>query len=144
MRILKGTCLALGVMLSGAASAEELLRATMHKPYCTCCEGHAEHLRANGFAVEINEVEDLTPIRKAEGVPVDLEGCHTILVEGLVVEGHVSAGTIKRLLSERPAGVHGIAMKGMPTGVPGMPGPKEGPIDIFAFGSGEPSVFAVE
>ena len=48
------------------------------------------------------------------------------------------------LLSERPNGVHGIAMKGMPTGVPGMPGAKEGPIDIFAFGDGEPDVFAVE
>jgi hypothetical protein len=117
----------------------------MHKmPYCTCCEGHAEHLRANGFDVEIKEVEDLTPIRKAEGVPADMEGCHTILIDGLVVEGHVSATTIKRFLNERPAGVDGIAMKGMPTGVPGMPGPKEGPVDVFAFGSAEPTVFAIE
>jgi hypothetical protein len=56
----------------------------------------------------------------------------------------VSAETITRLLTERPTGVEGIAMKGMPTGVPGMPGPKEGPIDVYAFGSGEPTVFAVE
>ncbi len=117
----------------------------MHRmPYCTCCEGHAEHLRANGFSVEIKEVEDLTPIRQAEGVPTDMEGCHTILIDGYVVEGHVSAETIKRLLNERPKGVEGIAMKGMPTGVPGMPGTKEGPVEVFAFGSGEPSVFAVE
>ena len=141
----KGASLTLGLLVAGGASAEELLHATMHKmPYCTCCEGHAEHLRANGFDVEIKEVEDLTPIRKAEGVPTELEGCHTILIDDLAVEGHVSAGTIKRFLSERPAGVEGIAMPGMPTGVPGMPGPKEGPIDILAFGAGEPTVFAVE
>ena len=94
--------------------------------------------------MEIQEGEDLTPIRQAEGVPTDLQGCHTILIDGLVVEGHVSAGTIKQFLTERPNGMHGIAMKGMPNAVPGMPGLKEGPIDIFAFGDGEPDVFAVE
>ncbi len=141
----KGALLTLGLLIAGGASAEELIHATMHKmPFCTCCEGHAEHLRANGFEIEIKEVPNLAPIRRAEGVPENLEGCHTILVDGLVVEGHVSAGTIKRFLSERPAGVEGIAMPGMPTGVPGMPGAKEGPIDIFAFSEGEPTVFATE
>jgi hypothetical protein len=141
----RGASLALSVFVAEAASAEELIQATMHKmPYCTCCEGHADHLRANGFDVEIKEAEDLTPIRRAQGVPAELEGCHTILIDGLVVEGHVSAATVKRFLSERPKGVEGIAMKGMPTGVPGMPGTKEGPIAIFAFGDGKSSVFAVE
>ena len=141
----KHACLVLAVSFAATASAEELTHATMYKmPYCTCCEGHAEHLLANGFDVEIKAVEDLTPIRQAEGVPADLEGCHTILIDGYVVEGHVSAGTIKRFLSERPVGVQGIAMPGMPTGVPGMPGPKEGPIDVFAFGSDGSSVFATE
>lgn len=145
MRIVKGTYLALGLVASGAASAQELLHATMYKmPYCDCCEGHAEHLRANGFDVEIRETEDLAPIRRAEGVPADLEGCHTIIVDDYVVEGHVSADTIKRLLAERPEGVDGIAMPGMPLGVPGMPGEQEGPIDIYAFGAGEPTVFGVE
>ena len=145
MRVLKSAGVVLALSFSGPALADELIKATMHKmPECTCCEGHAEHLRANGFDVQISEVPDLMPIRKAEGVPADLEGCHTILIGDYVVEGHVSAGTIKRLLSERPAGVDGIAMRGMPTGVPGMPGPKEGPVEIFAFGDGEPSVFAVE
>ena len=145
MSSVKSAPLALSLLLAATASAEQLVQATMYKmPFCTCCEGHAEHLQANGFDVEIKEVEDLAPIRKAEGVPAELEGCHTILIDGYVVEGHVSAGLIHRLLSERPAGVHGLAMKGMPTGVPGMPGPKQGPIDIFAFGSGEPSVFAIE
>jgi hypothetical protein len=145
MRVPKAIALALALCGGGAASAEDLIRATLHKmPNCGCCEGHAEYLRENGFDVQVVETPDLTPIRRAEGVPEALEGCHTILIDGLVVEGHVSAPTIRRFLSERPAGVEGIAMKGMPTGVPGMPGPKEGPIEIYAFGDGEPSVFAVE
>jgi hypothetical protein len=128
-----------------SATAEDLIQATLYKmPNCGCCEGHAEHLRENGFDLEVAEVDDITPMRRAEDVPQNLEGCHTILIDGLVVEGHVSAPTIKRFLSERPAGVGGISMPGMPTGVPGMPGPKEGPIKIYAFGDGEPTVFAVE
>jgi hypothetical protein len=131
--------------LADLSSAQDLIHATMHKmPSCSCCDGHSDHLRANGFDIEIRETEDLTPIRRTAGVPADLEGCHTILVDGLVVEGHVSAGTIKRFLSERPAGAAGIAMRGMPTGVPGMPGPKEGPVEVYLFGDGEPTVFAVE
>ena len=145
MKIITKAALISAFSLGGAASAEELLHATLHKmPHCECCEGHADHLRANGFEVEIDVVEDLTPLRRAEGVPTELEGCHTILIEGLVVEGHVSAPTIKRFISERPAGVIGISMPGMPTGVPGMPGPQEGPIEIHTFGSGERAVFAVE
>jgi hypothetical protein len=142
----KSAASALGLFfLTGSASAEELIHATMHKmPFCDCCEGHAEHLRTSGFDVEIKEVEDLTPIRKAAGVPSDLEGCHTIQIDGLVIEGHVSAETINQFLSERPVGVRGISMPGMPTGVPGMPGPKEGPIEVFTFGDVERSVFAVE
>ena len=145
MHMARSATVALAFFGAGMASAQDLIDATMYKmPYCDCCEGHAEHLRANGFDVEIKEVPDLSPIRAAESVPSELEGCHMILIDGLVVEGHVSAGTVKRFLSERPEGVDGIAMKGMPTGVPGMPGPKEGPIDIFAFGEGEPTVFASE
>ena len=143
----RGICLAVAVSIGGAASAEELIQATLHKmPYCTCCEGHAEHLRQHGFDVEVKVTENLTPLRRAEGVPEALEGCHTILVGGYVVEGHVSAESIKRLLTERPEGVKGLAMPGMPTGVPGMPGEHEGPIDVYAFGPGAapPIVFARE
>lgn len=144
MRTMRTISLAIAAFWAGSVTAGEL-RATMFKmPYCDCCEGHADHLRANGFSVEIQEVPDLTPIRQAEGVPPALEGCHTLLIDGLVVEGHVSAPSIKRLLSERPKGVKGIAMPGMPTGVPGMPGPKEEPIEVFAFGSAGQSVFVVE
>ena len=145
MRIVRGLSLAVALSFGGATHAEELFQATIYKmPYCDCCEGHADYLRQHGFDVEIKVTDDLTPLRRAEGVPEALEGCHTTLVGGYVVEGHVSADSIKRLISERPEGVKGIAMPGMPTGVPGMPGPHEGPVDVFAFGAGEPTVFARE
>ena len=145
MRVLRALSLAVAISFGGAAWAENLIQATMYKmPYCTCCEGHADYLRANGFDVAIKEVDDLAPLRRAEGVPEAMDGCHMIKIDGLVVEGHVSAPTIKKLLAERPEGVVGISMPGMPGGVPGMPGTKQGPIEIFAFGSGEPTVYAVE
>ena len=145
MRALRVLSFAVAVSFGGAAPAEELIHATMYKmPYCTCCEGHAEHLRAEGFDVEIKEIDDLAPLRRAEGVPEAMDGCHMIKIDGMVVEGHISAPTIKKLLAERPEGIVGISMPGMPSGVPGMPGTKQGPIDVFAFGSGEPTVYAVE
>jgi hypothetical protein len=145
MHIAKGLSLAVVLSYGTATHAEELLQSTLYKmPNCDCCEGDAEYLREQGFDVHIEVTEDLTPLRRAESVPEALEGCHTILVGGYVVEGHVSADTIRRLIRERPAGVAGIAMPGMPTGVPGMPGPKQGPIEIITFGEGEPRVFATE
>ncbi len=113
-------------------------------PDCDCCEPHAEYLRAQGFDVDVEEPENLSPIRRAHGVPVEMEGCHTILIEGYVVEGHVTAETIRRLIAEKPAGVVGISIPGMPIGVPGMPGPRDEPIRVFAFGESAPTVFAEE
>ena len=145
MRVVRALSLAVTVSFGGVASAEELIHAVMYKmPFCDCCEGHADYLRANGFEVEIKEVDNLAPLRQAEGVPEAMDGCHMIKIDGLVVEGHISAPTIKKLLSERPEGVVGISMPGMPSGVPGMPGTKPGPIDVFAFGHGQPTVYAVE
>ena len=145
MRITKVVCLATALTFGGVASAEELIHATMYKnPYCDCCEGHADYLRQNGFDVEIKVVEDLITMQRAQGVPEELDGCHMIVIDGMVVEGHVTAPIIRKLLNERPAGVVGISIPGMPTGVPGMPGTKEGPVDIYAFGQGKTTVFAVE
>ena len=141
MRI--ATSLALSFLLAGSAVAEELIHATLYAmPNCDCCIPHAEYLRENGFDVEVVEPKDLAPIRLAQSVPVAMEGCHPIVVDGYVVEGHLSADIIKRLLKERPAGVRGISIPGMPVGVPGMPGERSEPIDVYAFGTGDPSVFA--
>jgi hypothetical protein len=77
------------------------------------------HLRENGFTVQAEDTDDLAPIKARHGVPRRLESCHTALVDGYVIEGHVPADTIKRLLRERPA-VAGLAVPGMPVGSPGM------------------------
>jgi len=98
---------------------------------CGCCEGWVEHLQAAGFEVDARNVVDLMTIKRDAGVPASNSSCHTALVDGYVVEGHVPADVIKRLLAERP-GITGIAVPGMPTGSPGMEGPGAMPYDVLA------------
>jgi hypothetical protein len=80
------------------------------------------HLQSNGFPVKPQDIDDLEPLKRKHGVPASLEGCHTALVDGYVVEGHVPADLIDRLLRERPP-VVGLAVPGMPVGAPGMESP---------------------
>ena len=106
---------------------------TLYKnPTCDCCLAWAEHMRQNGFAVEVDEGADLAAVRAGHGVPPDAASCHTALVDGYAIEGHVPADVVHRLLRERPA-VVGIAVPGMPPGVPGMPGEGSGSYDVVAF-----------
>lgn len=104
-----------------------------------------EHLRANGFQVEAQNVSDarLLAIESEAGVSSDLSSCHTAKVGGYVVEGHVPAADIQRMLKERPP-IAGIAAPGMPTGAPGMEqGGRKDPYDVMAFTKGgRRSVFA--
>ena len=90
------------------------------------------HLEANGFTVKTTDVRDLNAVKTEAGVPAVLSSCHTALVDGYVVEGHVPADDVKRLLSERPA-IAGISVPGMPIGSPGMEGPNPQPFDVVAF-----------
>lgn len=111
---------------------------------CGCCAAWVDHLRMAGFAVEVQDVADVAAVRDTLGLPQGLESCHTARVGGYVVEGHVPAADIARLLAERPEGVAGIAVPGMPMGSPGMevPGRPADPYDVLAFGSAGQSVFA--
>lgn len=86
---------------------------------CGCCSKWVDHMRANGFTVRATDVPDLQPIKSSRGVPRELQSCHTSIVGGYVVEGHVPAADVRRLLKEKPA-VAGIAVGGMPVGSPGM------------------------
>lgn len=99
---------------------------------CVCCENWVRHLRKNGFKVDPRNVTDMRAVKVKNGVPRGLASCHTALVGGYVVEGHVPAATIKRLLKERPA-VTGIAVPGMPIGSPGMEGPTKQPYKVLTF-----------
>ena len=102
------------------------------------------HLQTNGFPVKTQDTDDLAPIKAKYGVPKGLQSCHTGIIEGYVVEGHVPADLIDRLLRERPQ-VAGIAVPGMPLGSPGMesPGRPAEPYKVFTFDTkGGTSVFA--
>jgi hypothetical protein len=116
----------------------------VYKPtFCGCCANWVEHLRTAGFEVEVQETDELEVVKSELGVPSELESCHTAEVEGYVIEGHVPADVITRLLTERPE-VRGIAVPGMPAGSPGMEssdGQTE-PFDIVSFDeTGQTSVY---
>ena len=92
----------------------------VHKdPNCGCCSGWVEHVRAAGFEAKVVEMNDLAPLKTRLGIPGHLGSCHTAEIGGYVVEGHVPAPAIKRLLSERPTAI-GLTVPGMPVGSPGM------------------------
>jgi hypothetical protein len=144
-RMIVSAAFALTVTLPWPALAD-VIQATMHKmPQCGCCEGHAAYLRENGFAVDVKESFELSKISADAGIPPELEGCHTIFVDGYVVGGHVPAGVIKKMLSERPA-IAGITLAGMPLGSPGMDGEKTEPFVIYAVtkDGAKPTVYATE
>jgi hypothetical protein len=142
--MLRSLMLALVALLFGAAAVRaEMPGALMYKnPQCGCCEGYASYLRRNGFKVTVKETHNMSLISRQNGVPEKLAGCHTMLLGGYVVEGHVPVGAINKLLKERPD-IKGIALPGMPEGSPGMTGEKTEPFTIHEI-SDEAKVFAVE
>jgi hypothetical protein len=132
------------VLGSGPGMAEQPYSATLYKnPQCGCCEGYADYLRENGFEVTVQPTHDLPLLHHQHGVPEPLVGCHTTLVDGYVVEGHVPIGAVLRMLTERPA-IKGISLPGMPAGSPGMFGEKAGPFTIYEIGDGPAEIYAVE
>ncbi len=86
---------------------------------CGCCSKWVEHMQANGFEVKAINVDDVDKVKTAQGVPASAASCHTALVNGYVVEGHVPADAVLKMLKEKPA-IAGIAVPGMPIGSPGM------------------------
>jgi hypothetical protein len=102
---------------------------------CGCCTLWARHLEAEGFTTRTSEYDDLAPIRAALGIPETLAGCHSARLDDLLIEGHVPALAIRRLLAARPSWVRGLAVPGMPAGSPGMPAPKPERYDVLAFGT---------
>ena len=129
-----------------AARAEDTPKATLYKsPQCGCCEGYADYLRGNGFDITVVPTHDLASISRKAGVPSNLEGCHTMLVDGYVVDGHVPLNIVRRVLSQRPP-IKGVTLPGMPAGSPGMGGDKTEPFVVYALpkDGGPPFVYAKE
>lgn len=111
-------------------------------PTCGCCGKWVEHLKANGFAVKVQEVTDTAGYEKQYHVPRTMLSCHTAVVNGYTIEGHVPAAEIKRLLYERPKAV-GLAVPGMPAGSPGMEAARSEAYSVYVFDeSGHASVYA--
>ena len=133
-RTLAGS-LALGAALTACAAQAASL--TMYRDAnCGCCLAWAGHVERGGVHdVEAVNHADMAAVKAAHGVPADLLSCHTAVVDGYVIEGHVPVADIERLLAERPAGVAGLAVAGMPVGSPGMEhGDHRQAYQVIAFG----------
>lgn len=102
-------------------------------PNCGCCTGWAEHLRRNGFVVTVTDTTAMQDVKARLGVPRELASCHTAEVGGYLIEGHVPAHAIKRLIGEKSPG-RGLAVPGMPIGFPGMEGGTPETYDVILFG----------
>lgn len=109
-------------------------------PGCDCCGGWEEYMTSHGFTVESIEEADLSAFKEARGVPRDAWSCHTAVIDGYTVEGHVPVEAIEDLLADRPD-IDGIALPGMPPGSPGMSGQKEAPFEILAIDDGTVTTF---
>jgi len=136
---------AAAVLLLGSAVpglAQQRTKVTVYKsPTCGCCGEWVKHMQANGFSVTVHEVEDVTPYRRRSMVPDYLASCHTALIGGYAIEGHVPAADIRRLLRERPR-VVGLAVPGMVVGSPGMEQGPPQPYSTIAFDERTTRVYA--
>ena len=133
-----------GTAAMAAGTADEALPTVLvyKTATCMCCNGWIDHMREAGFAVEARDERNIVSIKMEAGVPTQMSSCHTALIDGYVVEGHVPAGQIKQLLADRPD-IVGIAAPGMPIGSPGMEGANPQPYEIYSFdGEGNREVYA--
>lgn len=139
--VLPGILLAALMTTSTPSFAGE--EVTVYKsPTCGCCTKWIEHMRKNGFKVKAYDVKDVMPIKRKSGVRPEQASCHTALVGGYVVEGHVPAKDVKRMLKEKPK-IKGLTVPGMVVGSPGMEGPSKHPYKVLTITeSGPGKVYA--
>ncbi|MFL5585785.1 MAG: DUF411 domain-containing protein [Gemmatimonadaceae bacterium] len=125
-----------------AARSEKPTITVYKSPTCGCCKSWIEHVKKHGYQVDAKDTPDMAEIKRTLGVPDGLTSCHTAIVNGYLIEGHVPAADIDRLLAQKPK-VAGLAVPGMPMGSPGMEGPTSQPYQVMSFDkSGETAVFA--
>lgn len=99
---------------------------------CGCCKKWVSHLQNNGFTVKSEYVEDVTDVKVKNNIPMKLASCHTAMINGYIVEGHVPADAIVKLLNEKPS-IKGLSVPGMPMGSPGMEGSYKEQFEVLAF-----------
>lgn len=136
---------ALMLALAGMSNAQAMTEITVYKsPTCGCCEKYVEYLRENGFSVKAVNESDMDAVKKRYGMS-HLASCHTALVNGYVVEGHVPVAAIRKMLAEKPA-IRGISLPGMRMNSPGMGEMKKGTLTIFGVPKDgkEQYIFSVE
>ncbi|MBX8827296.1 DUF411 domain-containing protein [Ochrobactrum sp. SFR4] len=134
--------LMLSGFVSGASAQSNKVVELYKSPYCGCCGAWGDHMKAAGFEIKEHNIEDLNPIKAKYGVTDDLQSCHTAIIDGHVIEGHVPAQDIEKLLAEGGEKA-GLAAPGMPVGSPGMEqGDMSEPYQVIRFSKTERSVFA--
>ncbi|EGV49836.1 DUF411 domain-containing protein [Candidatus Endoriftia persephone] len=140
--LLAGITLVTGGVLLTQQPAKAADVVVYKSPTCGCCKGWVSHLKENGYTVEVHNQRNMNPVKAELGVPRHLQSCHTAKVGEYVIEGHVPADVIARLLKEKPS-IKGLAVPGMPMGSPGMEGPREDPYDVVTFqANGKTTVYA--
>lgn len=144
---MKRVILALAMLMSALAGAGAYMWAMAPRPgdksievwksqTCGCCTSWIAYLEDNGYRVTIHDVDDVDAIKDALNVPTELRSCHTARINGVIVEGHVPVDVIAKLVREKPAGVEGVAVPGMPSGAPGMDD-DDTPFPVLTFGNGK-------
>ena len=144
-RIVRLASLAALLAISTPALADPIQAVLYKHPQCGCCETYAAYLRRNDFKVDVKPTFDLAEISRKAGVPPEMQGCHSMFIDGYVIDGHVPVNVVRKLLSEKPA-IAGITLPGMPDGSPGMTGKKTGQFTIYAVTTdgNVPTVYATE
>jgi hypothetical protein len=140
--VLAGFAVVTGLALAGQRPSDTI--SVLKDASCGCCAKWVEHLEQHGFTTKTTNVANIDEVKDKNGVPAQARSCHTGVVAGYVIEGHVPAADVQRLLKERPAGVVGLAVPGMPIGSPGMEvGSRVQPYSVLAFDKqGKTTVFA--
>jgi len=144
----RGVVIFLLLFLAGCTTSSEEtpsaeLQATIYKsPTCGCCVSYTAYLENEGWNIETITTNNMASIKQQYSIPRNMESCHTMMVEGYFVEGHVPMEAIDKLLTERPD-IDGIALPAMPAGSPGMPGVQTDPWVIYALKDGQVSEFMI-
>jgi len=124
----------LGVLVLLAPQQSAAADVVVYKsPTCGCCGKWVKHMQDAGFSVDVENRRDLALIKRELGVPTSMQSCHTAKVGDYIVEGHVPADLVMRMLEEKPD-IKGLAVPGMPMGSPGMEGPRQDPYNVMAIG----------